>query len=140
MLGILRCPTPLFVGCQGFLGFCDLLFVCRTDPSSDDEYELFQLFERYYQICQEMSFPLPQGTYQLTAPFFQLSAPFFQLSAPFSQLSAPLFQLFPTLSTICPILLTICPTYLPFQILNENLLPMNPTCSLIHTIMTFDKF
>lgn len=65
------CPASIFVGCQGFLlSFCDLLFVCRTDPSSDDEYELFQLFERYYQICQEMSFPLPQGTCQLTAPFF----------------------------------------------------------------------
>nr|XP_022297061.1 protein pigeon-like isoform X2 [Crassostrea virginica] len=32
-----------------------------TDPASDDEYELFQLFERYYQTAQEISFPLPQG-------------------------------------------------------------------------------
>ena len=37
--------------------FCD----CRTDPVSDDEYELFGLFERYYQTAQEKSFPLPQG-------------------------------------------------------------------------------
>ena len=37
--------------------FCD----SRTDPASDDEYELFQLFERYYQTAQEISFPLPQG-------------------------------------------------------------------------------
>uniref|UniRef100_K1S5G6 Protein pigeon n=1 Tax=Magallana gigas TaxID=29159 RepID=K1S5G6_MAGGI len=44
------------------LPYTDLDFLPNlTDPSSDDEYELFQLFERYYQICQEMSFPLPQG-------------------------------------------------------------------------------
>ena len=31
------------------------------DSASDDEYELFKLFERYYQTAQEISFPLPQG-------------------------------------------------------------------------------
>lgn len=74
--------SPLFVGCQGFLGFCDLLFVCRTDPSSDDEYELFQLFERYYQICQEMSFPLPQGIPSTNSSILLTIHPIFQLSAP----------------------------------------------------------
>ncbi|KAJ8301716.1 hypothetical protein KUTeg_020703 [Tegillarca granosa] len=32
----------------------------RLDPSSDDEYELFQLFERYYMSCAEHAFPLPK--------------------------------------------------------------------------------
>ncbi|XP_062594543.1 protein pigeon-like isoform X3 [Saccostrea cucullata] len=44
------------------LPYTDLDFLPNlTDPSSDDEYELFQLFERYYQTCQDLSFPLPQG-------------------------------------------------------------------------------
>ena len=51
LLSVRHCKVPLFVY------FCD----SRTDPASDDEYELFQLFERYYQTAQEISFPLPQG-------------------------------------------------------------------------------
>ncbi|XP_056000277.1 protein pigeon-like isoform X3 [Ostrea edulis] len=44
------------------LPYTDLDFLPNlTDPSTDDEYELFQLFERYYQTCTEFSFPLPQG-------------------------------------------------------------------------------
>nr|XP_022297082.1 protein pigeon-like [Crassostrea virginica] len=44
------------------LPYTDLDFLPNlTDPASDDEYEFFQLFERYYQTAQEISFPLPQG-------------------------------------------------------------------------------
>ncbi|XP_076095546.1 protein pigeon-like [Mytilus galloprovincialis] len=32
-----------------------------TDPTSEDEYELFQMFERYQRVCNEMAFPLPGG-------------------------------------------------------------------------------
>lgn len=32
-----------------------------TDPTSEDEYELFQMFERYHRVCNEMAFPVPGG-------------------------------------------------------------------------------
>ncbi|XP_033745955.1 protein pigeon-like isoform X2 [Pecten maximus] len=31
------------------------------DPYTEDEYELFQLFERYYYTCQDLAFPILQG-------------------------------------------------------------------------------
>ena len=40
--------------------FCVFLF-CRQEPGSDDEYELFQLYERFYLTSGELGYPLPPG-------------------------------------------------------------------------------
>ncbi|KAK3102613.1 hypothetical protein FSP39_012649 [Pinctada imbricata] len=32
-----------------------------TDPSTEDEYELYLLYQRYYQTCQELAYPIPLG-------------------------------------------------------------------------------
>ncbi|OWF35045.1 protein pigeon-like [Mizuhopecten yessoensis] len=44
------------------LPYTDLDFLPNLlDPCTEDEYELFQLFERYYQTCQDLAFPILQG-------------------------------------------------------------------------------
>ncbi|XP_060084414.1 protein pigeon-like [Ylistrum balloti] len=44
------------------LPYTDLDFLPNLlDPCTEDEYELFQLFERYYLACQDHVFPLLQG-------------------------------------------------------------------------------
>lgn len=44
------------------LAYTDLDYLPNLlDPCTEDEYELFQLFERYYLTCQDLAFPILQG-------------------------------------------------------------------------------